>query len=56
MSCVIYYVALHTYLKRSEMLLIFARLQVMYNVFSIVPQAEITYKGLFFIQQYSTSL
>ena len=37
MSCVTYYVALHVYIRRSQILLTFNRLQVMYSVFSTVP-------------------
>ena len=38
---------------RSQILLTFNRLQVMYSVFSIALEVEVAYKGLFLIQQHS---
>ena len=36
MSCITHFIVFHVYLRRSQMLLTFNRLQVMYRVFSIV--------------------
>ena len=38
---------------RSQRLLTFNRLQVMYSVFSLILEVEIAYKELFLIQQHS---
>ena len=53
MSCITYSVVLHVYLRRSQILLTFNRLQVIYSVFSIIFLVEAVYKGLFILQQNS---
>ena len=52
-ACITCSVVLCVYLRISQILLTFNRLQVMYIVFSFVPLVEAVYKGLIFMQQYS---
>ena len=53
MSCITYSVVLHVYLRISQILFTFNRLQVMHSVFSIALSGEVAYKGLLLIQQHS---
>ena len=53
MSYITYSVVLRVYLRwRSQILLTFDRLQVMYNVISIVLYIEVVYKGPFLTQHH----
>ena len=52
-ACITYSVALCVYLRISQILLTFNRLQVMYSVFCVAPLVEVVYKGLILMQQYS---
>ena len=53
MPCVTYSVALHVYLRRSQILLTFNILQVMYSIFYIVLSIKVAYKGLCLMQQHN---
>ena len=53
LPCTTRFAALQAFLRRSKMLLTFSRHQIMYNVFCVVPCAEVTYQGYFLIQQKS---
>ena len=53
MPCITPSVALHAFLRRSEILLAFNRHHVMHSVFFIVPCIEDACKGLFLIQKHS---
>ena len=52
-ACITYSVVLGVYLRISQILLTFNRLQVMYSVFSIVLLVEVVYKGFILMQQHS---
>ena len=52
-ACITYSVVLCVYLRISQILLTFNRLQVMYSVFCVAPLVEVVYKGLILMQQYS---
>ena len=49
-TCITPSVALHAFLRRSEILLTFNRHRVMHTVFFIVPCVEVACKGLFLIK------
>ena len=53
MPCITPSVALHAFLRRSQILLTLNRHQMMHNVFCIVACVEVTCKGLFLIQRRS---
>ena len=55
-ACITYSVVLCVYLRISQILLTFNRLQVMHSVFSIVLLVEVVYKGLILMQQHSNAL
>ena len=46
-------VVFHAYLRRSEILLIFNKHQLIHSVFCIVPCVEVACKRLFLIQKHS---
>ena len=50
MSCITHFVLIHVILRTSQMLLVFSRHQMMYNVSYVVLCAEVTYKEYFVIQ------
>ena len=53
MQCITPSVALHAFLKRSQILLTFTRHQVMHSVFCIAPCVEVACKRFFLIQKHS---
>ena len=53
MPCITLSIALHAFLRRSQILLTFNRHQVMHIVFCIVPCVEVACKRLILIQRHS---
>ena len=56
MPCITYYVALHVYIRRSQILLTFNRVQMMYSLFLLYLKQKLHIKGSFSYKNAGTRL